>query len=603
MKRRIFKGYIFSTSLLIFILAGNVQTKNMTSFNIYRAMENYGIVNQCDSDSSNQELPPSQKKAAEKRTEGRARARQNFKLDREFTRKSWARVYGDILNDGAACIHQTNDGGYIVAGYYSFLLGLSGMDAWLIKFSPEGKIQWQRAYGGTGVDCASSIQQTPDGGYIVAGYTSPSDMLSRDFWVLKLDSSGNIEWQKAYGGSAEDWAASIGQTNDGGYIVVGITTSFGAGDYDFWILKLSPNGDIEWQRAYGGENFDSAQSIQQTRDGGYIVAGYSSSFVAQYADIWLLKLSNKGDIEWQRTYGGDGSEWTTSIQQTNDGSYILAGYSSSFSLSSGDIWVLKLFPNGDIEWQRAYKGNESDGAHSIQQTRDGGIIVAGFTESFGAGGRDVWILKLNSIGEIEWQRTYGGNGDDWAHFIQQTSDGGYIVAGKTISLLGRGGGDLLILKIDSAGWIERVPEFIGESNAEVLDTSIIPQDTNVTPQDTNIAAQVTNKMSSYTSERDNLLFSPPLNFTGSRIFNRSLSQAEYIDLLTWEPNPNNNDLNIAKYRVYRIEYGEKNLLAELDANTFKYVARKVWKSIQYTYAIAGVTDKNEEGLPTFVTVR
>lgn len=516
-----------------------------------------------------------------------------------FPRESWARTYGGILNDGANSIQQTSDGGYIVAGY----LGSTGMDFWILKLYSNGRIEWQKAYGGNGPDMALSIQQTSDGGYIVAGYISPHTLAERDIWVLKLDFAGNIEWQRAYGGSSVDWATSIRQTSDGGYIVAGVTQSFGAGDYDYWILKLGTTGDIEWQRAYGDSGFDRPNMIRQTSDGGYIVAGYTTSYAS---GIWLLKLSSNGDIEWQRAYGDEGSEWTDSIQQTSDGGYIVAGYASFFDYDTGDIWVLKLSSNGDIEWQRVYRGNSSDGAHSVQQTSDGGYIVTGFTESFGAGRRDVWVLKLTSSGNIEWEQAYGDRYDDWAHFIQQTSDGGYIIAGKTNSLLDAGGGDYLIIKLDSGGTIEKVPELIHSSAAEVFDSYTIPQDTFITPLETDISAQETLITAQYTDVTGHLLFSPPSGLTGTKFLNRSLSQAEYLNILTWTANPNNDDLNIVKYRVYlmNVEWYGTYLLDEVDADIFKYLHRKnIWKEMEYMYAVIGVNDENEEGIPALVNVR
>lgn len=523
-----------------------------------------------------------------------------------FTRQSWARTYGEILNGGAESIQQTDDAGYIVAGYETFLLGPTGYDFWILKLSSSGRTEWQKAYGGNGPDMVSCIQQTTDGGYVVAGYISPSTLAERGFCVLKLDPAGDIEWQRAYGGSDEDWPTSIQQTSDGGYIVAGITTSFGAGDYDYWILKLSATGDIEWQRAYGGSNSDSAQAIHQTTDGGFIVAGYTSSFGAAGDDIWILKLTQLGDIEWQRTYGGVGHEWTTSIQQTTEGGYIVSGYTSSFNNGTGDIWVLKLFSTGNIDWQRVFKGNSSDGAHSVQQTVDGGYIVAGFTESFGGGRRDVWVLKLSSSGNLEWEQAYGYSGDDWAHSIQQTSDGGYIIAGKTISPLGAGSGDFLIIKLDSSGNIERVTELVHSSTAEVFDTAVIPLNTFITPQNTDASSQVPLITVQDTDVIGHLLFSPPTGLTGTKLVNRSLSQAEYVNVLTWAANPNNDDLNITKYRIYLmdVEWYGTYLLAEVDADISEYIHRNnIWKDMEYRYIVVGVTEENEEGIPVLVTIK
>ncbi len=293
--------------------------------------------------------------------------------------------------------------------------------------APPSYAQWAATYGGSGYDWANSIQQTSDGGYIVAGSTSSFGAGSNDVWVLKLDANGNVEWQKTYGSSRNEGAFSIQQTSDGGYIVAGGTSSFGAGDYDFWVLKLDASGNVEWQKTYGGSDGEYAQSIQQTTDGGYIVAGYTNSFSAGNYDFWVLKLDSGGNVEWQKTYGGGIAR---SIQQTSDGGYIVAGHTSSFGAGTDDFWVLKLDANGNVEWQKTYGSSRNEGAFSIQQTSDGGYIVAGYTAFFNIYSANFWVLKLDSGGNVQWQKSYGGSeGSGLASSIQQTSDSGYIVTG------------------------------------------------------------------------------------------------------------------------------------------------------------------------------
>jgi len=337
-------------------------------------------------------------------------------------------------------------------------------------------------------DRAYSIQQTNDGGYIIGSFNT-IPMWGQALWVLKLSFNGNIEWQKSYGGRNSEEAYFIQQTSDGGYIVAGQNFSYwDTLEYDILVLKLASDGTIEWNKTYGGSKDDQAYSIQQTSDGGYIVAGQTESFGAGSQDLWILKLNSVGDTEWQKTYGGSGSESARSIQQTSDGGYIVAG------AGSGDFLVLKLSSDGTIEWQKTYGGSESQSAYSIQQTSDGGYIVAGKIRFFGAGNEDIWVLKLSLVGDIEWQKTYGGIQSDEASSIQQTGDGGYIVAGSTDSY-GAGKRDFLILKLSSNGDIDPACRFVKESNAEVSDASISAADTYVTPetgityQDTDISPQ------------------------------------------------------------------------------------------------------------------
>jgi len=225
------------------------------------------------------------------------------------------------------------------------------------------------------------------------------------------------QWAKTYGGDRDNGASSIQQTDDGGYIVGDFIGSYRR------VFKLSPYGEIEWQKTYGGSD---VSSIQQTRDGGYVIAGTESK--SGNSEFLILKLSSDGEIEWQKTYGGSEQEEAHSIQQTSDGGYIVAG--TAYNLGEwGEhiqkaIWILKLSSEGDIEWQRAYGGSASEEAHSIQQTSDEGYIVAGSTSLVNGGASDIFILKLSPVGDIEWQCTYG---EGYASFIQQTSDEGYIV--------------------------------------------------------------------------------------------------------------------------------------------------------------------------------
>jgi hypothetical protein len=413
-------------------------------------------------------------------------ARKYFWSDQAGTSSQWAKTYGAWTEDVSWSIQQTSDGGYIVAGNTKYF-GAGGSDIWVLKLDQNGNIQWQKTYGGPDWDIASSIQQTSDGGYIVAGDTRSFGAGGWDIWVLKLDQNGNIQWQKTYGGRSDDSASSIQQTSDGGYIVAGDTRSFGAGDLDIWVLKLDQNGNIQWQKTYGGpmDDYNSSPSIQQTSDGGYIVAGDTKSFGAGRWDIWVLKLDQNGNIQWQKTYGGRSDDSASSIQQTSDGGYIVAGDTRSFGAGESEIWVLKLDQNGNIQWQKTYGGRSDDFAPFIQQTSDGGYIVAGDTMSFGAGDLDIWVLKLDQNGNIQWQKTYGGRNGDFASSIQQTSDGGYIVAGYTTSF---GAGGIWVLKLDANGDIGGC-NLIGTSNATVKDTSVNGVATSVTPRDTSVSGQ------------------------------------------------------------------------------------------------------------------
>jgi hypothetical protein len=402
----------------------------------------------------------------------------------------WAKTYSGVGKDEAYAIQQTDDGGYIVAGSTESFGDESG-DVWIIKLDSAGNIEWQKIYGQSFSELAYSIQQTYDGGYVVAG-AFPN--FGWGIWVLKIDPEGKLEWQEYFKGGQYDAgvAYSIQQTNDGGYIV--------AGDFrydqhtlpnntDVWIIKLASDGTKEWDKTYGGKLHDFAYSIQQTLDGGFVVAGQKDgTLYGAGAGLWVLKIDPFGDIEWQRTYDGEKQEYARSIQQTEDGGYIVAGATASFGAGAEDIWVLKLDEGGDIEWQRTFGGKKHDSARSIQRTDDGGYIVAGITHSFGLGEADIWILKLDAKGKIEWQKTFGGYAREEASSIVPTYDGGYAVAGLTSSY-GAGEEDFLILKLFPNGEIGLPCEFEKNSNARIKKTDINPVDTTVIPDTKNVDAK------------------------------------------------------------------------------------------------------------------
>jgi uncharacterized repeat protein (TIGR02543 family)/uncharacterized delta-60 repeat protein len=398
----------------------------------------------------------------------------------------WAKTYGTRTDEDMGCIQQTTDGGYIVSGTtYYFGYG----DFLILKLSSSGEIEWQKVYGGSGSDYFPRIQQTSDGGYVVAGYSYSfgTGYYDSDFLILKLSSSGEIEWQKVYGGSGSEVGPKIHQTSDGGYIVTGYTESFGAGEGDIWILKLDSSGEIEWQKVYGGNRRDSVREIQQTSDGGYIVAGATLSFGDGTNNVWVLKLSSSGEIEWQKVYGGRSRiiYGSGGIQETSDGGYIVGG--ETFRVGDPNFLILKLSSSGEIEWQKEYGGSGSDWIQEIQQASNGGYVVAGYSYSFGAGNTDAWILKLNSTGIIEWQKAYGGTSTDSVYSIQQRSNGGYILMGETRSF-GAGATDFLILKITSKGLLGPSCPLITDTLASTFETqfsssnsSAILIETNVVP--------------------------------------------------------------------------------------------------------------------------
>lgn len=354
-------------------------------------------------------------------------------------------------------------------------------------------LRLQKSFGGSANEEAHSLHITRDGGFIIVGYSESNDgdvmgNHGYDYWVVKTDSLGVIQWQKCLGGTYTDEGSSVDTTSDGGYIVAGFTSSNNGdvsglrGSADYWVVKLSSAGAIQWQKCLGGTGDDMATDVQQTTDGGYIVTGYTDSPAGSgditsskgAYDCWVVKLSSTGSIQWQKSLGGTGQDKASAIRQTFDGGYIMAGYSTSNNIDvSGhhgtaayyDYWIVKLSSVGSIQWQKSLGGNDYDLAYSIEQTLDSGYVVAGYTASadgdvtLNRGYYDYWIVKLTSTGAIQWQQSLGGDDTDIAYSVKQTSDGGYIVAGTVQSGNGNVTGhfgyqDYWIVKLKNTGILE-----------------------------------------------------------------------------------------------------------------------------------------------------
>ena len=382
----------------------------------------------------------------------------------------WARTYGFSSNQETEgySLEVTADGGYIMAGCTSTLGSLNPPNphAWLAKLDAGGNVIWQKTYGGTDDYCTNSVQPTPGRGYVVAGRIGRGFIEPPDAWVMTVNETGDIVWQKAFhGGSGGYWLADSAQpTSDGGYIVAGSRRSLAANDDDFWVAKLDAGGNTTWQRTYGGVGTDYARAVHPTADGGYIVAGITSgSFgVSEFPGAWVLRLDASGNVIWQKFYGQ--LDRGFSLQTTPDGGYILAS-------GAGGIAILKLDAAGNITWRKTYGGPFGDWPNSVQPTADGGYIVAGRTSSLGdlSG---AWMLKLDAGGNVTWQTTYGGGSVEAELFsARPTTDGGYIGAGRI-----RGpGGTLyraLVLKLAANGAISGCA-LIGTSNAVVTEGSTI----------------------------------------------------------------------------------------------------------------------------------
>jgi hypothetical protein len=295
---------------------------------------------------------------------------------------------------------------------------------------------WTKIFGGAGAEGGYWVEQTTDGGYILVGYTESYGAGNRDVWLIKTDANGNQVWNKTFGGDSADEGHCVHQTLDGGYIIGGITRSYGAGLNDIWLIKTDSLGDTLWTKTYGGSGDDGTTfgegrvSVVQTTDGGYIAAGYSRYLGPGFGGIWLIKMDSSGDTLWTRVFGGSSSDLSYSIQQTMDRGYIIIGTTYSYDAGFGDFWLIKTDSLGNELWNKVYGTGAPEDGYSVQQTTDGGYIAVGHTLIMSPD-RDMWFLKTDANGDTLWSRIYypydsiGQEG----YCVRQTIDGGYIISG------------------------------------------------------------------------------------------------------------------------------------------------------------------------------
>ena len=353
--------------------------------------------------------------------------------------QGWKNNYGGTSDDLGYSVQQTNDGGYIITGSTESL-GNGLTDVYLIKTDTNGDSSWTKTFGGIYEDVGYDVQQTTDGGYIITG--SPWSGPGRKIYLVKTDTNGVEQWAKSFG-LAGDMGWSVKQTTDGGYIIVGITeSSVKVSEAYILLLKADSIGTEQWTKTFGALNgVTLGYSVQQTTEGGYVITGRAGS------DVFLLKTDTNGVEQWSKTFSA-GEGW--SVQQTTDGGYIIVGGTSPGG-GPGDVYLIKTNGNGVEEWNKIFGGAGTlDEGRSVQQTNDGGYIICGVTSSFGNGMNDVYLIKTDGTGVEEWSKTFGGINDDEGYSVQQTTDGGYIIAGYLTSSWS-GNSDVYLIKTDGNG--------------------------------------------------------------------------------------------------------------------------------------------------------
>lgn len=401
--------------------------------------------------------------------------------------KIWDKRFGGTDQERIGAFQQTSDGGYLLGGAsHSPLSGdLSQSnwdpggftdDFWVVKIDSLGIKQWDKRFGGTADDYMHSLKQTSDGGYLFGGYTlsgisgdkSEPSWGGHDIWIVKIDSIGNKQWDKRYGGTSNDDLYQLILTTDGGYLLGGFTTSDSSGDMtqhswggtDYWIVKIDSTGNKQWDKRFGGSGSDYLFSVIQTNDGGFMLGGESNSEISgdkteanwdtsgSTDDYWIVRIDMNGNKLWDKRYGGTKDDYFSSIEQTNDGGYILGGISISDidgdktqpSLGLFDYWIIKVDSSGNKQWDKRFGGNDEETLSSVSQTIDGGYFLAGTSYSSISGDKtennflgpvQTWILKTDATGLKEWDKTVFTNGTDWQAFGFETQQGNYAIANCT----------------------------------------------------------------------------------------------------------------------------------------------------------------------------
>ncbi len=357
--------------------------------------------------------------------------------------------YGGTGGDWVNTVLQTFDGGYLIGGFTNSYPPANG-NFYLLKTTTYGDTLWTKTYGEAGWEYGNNVQQCTDSGFIFIGRTTSFGAGQYDVYLVKTDASGNLTWSKTYGGNVDESGKSVQQTLDGGYIMTGYTKSFGAGNADFYLLKTNAAGALQWSKTYGGNLDDFGYAVQQCPDSGYIISGYTCSYGVGACDALLIKTDKNGDTLWTKTYGGSMPDGGYSVAQCVDGGFIMTGKTNSFGVGSGDVLVLKTDSNGTPVWSKTFGAAHLDFGTCVKQTNDGGFIISGLFTPTGTSSTDIYLVKTDAAGDTLWTKTYGGSQEDEGAFVSQTTDNGFIVGGWTVGF-GLGDWEICLIKTDSLG--------------------------------------------------------------------------------------------------------------------------------------------------------
>ena len=346
----------------------------------------------------------------------------------------WSRAYGGFDRDVCAALLPVDDGGYLLAGS-TVSFGLGMFDMWLLRIDSLGDSVSSHTYGGTNSDGCNAVVAAADGGFLLAGYTDSYGSGNKDFWLVKTDDNGDSLWSRTYGGTYFDFCYDIQPAVDGGYILAGRTSSFGAGNSEFWMVRVNDDGDSLWSRTFGTPYSDECLAVCCTPDGGFALAGSVSAAPAGNRDFWLIKTDANGDSLWSRACGGSHYDECYAMVPAADGGFLLGGYTCSFGSASPEdphAWLLKVDSNGDSLWSLISGGNNQEFWNTIKLT-PAGCMTAGVSYSFGNGSADFWLMETDAAGDSLWSRTFGGEQGDYCYDLVPAANGSRLAAGSTAS--------------------------------------------------------------------------------------------------------------------------------------------------------------------------
>ncbi len=341
-------------------------------------------------------------------------------------------------------VEQTKDGGYILTGYIES--NREGSDIFLARYDGGGNRLWLKTYRGNGYSDSHCVKEVSGGGFIIAGETKSKDGYDHDVYVVRTDEKGDQLWAKNFGGKHCDYAWSVQQTKDVGFIVAGGTESFGAGIYDVYLIKLDSSGNEIWEKTYGGAGSDCGYAVRQLDGGDYLIAGNTESFGKGNPDVYLLKVDGNGKMLWQKTYGGKGSDYGWALLKAGGG-YLIAGEKEIAGDQGGGFaaYLIKVDPDGNELWEKTCGDKSGSSVYAVCQVKDGGYILTGKKESVG-GGYALYVIKTDKNGDPVWEKTVEGTGSNCGYSVLQSKDGGYVVAGRKGVEKGAGS-DILLLKL------------------------------------------------------------------------------------------------------------------------------------------------------------